>query len=432
MPSAVVEILSPGNRSSKNASGALMDRACELLEFKPHLLLVDLFPPWRIRPLSRRLLTCHFPVPAALFQLLELLGQIICTWLRGQGPRYNSGSLGVALHPQHGVSETMIRWRWVAAVTTCRVAVIVSCLVARPLFPPSEKGGQDALQQEPKYQGLPASFWAFALKGYPAGGDYFPGIPEHVLAKHKSELADKAPPKQLLEKLHSGDPEAVPVLSHLLNDPDQMVAREAVYALARSRADKDKVFPLLLQALKKTKQSITFQSLVWAIQKQDKDRFTKEAIPVMVERITDPVPEIGGASVFQLGHVGTDAKAAVPKLVQVLGGDHKGKSDLMLQALVPWAVALMQIDPVGSEKVAMPLLIETINRNDPNTCLRGVWAVENIGPPAKLATPILLAILNGDKDKDWAPFFQRSLRAVVPKALRKIDPVIKLPEKPQD
>ncbi len=47
---AVIEIISPGNKSSKNAFRVLLDKACELLEHKIHLLLLDLFPPTRRDP----------------------------------------------------------------------------------------------------------------------------------------------------------------------------------------------------------------------------------------------------------------------------------------------------------------------------------------------------------------------------------------------
>jgi len=47
---AVVEVISPGNKSSKNAVRALLDKACELLEHKIHLLILDLFPPTKRDP----------------------------------------------------------------------------------------------------------------------------------------------------------------------------------------------------------------------------------------------------------------------------------------------------------------------------------------------------------------------------------------------
>jgi hypothetical protein len=42
---AMVEIVSPGNKSNRNAFRALVDKACELLEYRIHLLIVDPFPP---------------------------------------------------------------------------------------------------------------------------------------------------------------------------------------------------------------------------------------------------------------------------------------------------------------------------------------------------------------------------------------------------
>src|SRR5262245_742518 len=40
---AVLEIMSPGNKSNKHAIRAFVDKACELLEYRIHLLIVDPF-----------------------------------------------------------------------------------------------------------------------------------------------------------------------------------------------------------------------------------------------------------------------------------------------------------------------------------------------------------------------------------------------------
>jgi hypothetical protein len=47
---AVVEIISPGNKSNRHAFQALVDKACELLERRIHLLVIDPFPPGRRDP----------------------------------------------------------------------------------------------------------------------------------------------------------------------------------------------------------------------------------------------------------------------------------------------------------------------------------------------------------------------------------------------
>jgi hypothetical protein len=47
---AIVEIVSPGNKASKPAFRAFIDKACELLEYRIHLLIVDLFPPTKRDP----------------------------------------------------------------------------------------------------------------------------------------------------------------------------------------------------------------------------------------------------------------------------------------------------------------------------------------------------------------------------------------------
>jgi hypothetical protein len=41
----VVEIVSPGNKAGWNALRAFVEKACELLEHRVHLLLIDPFPP---------------------------------------------------------------------------------------------------------------------------------------------------------------------------------------------------------------------------------------------------------------------------------------------------------------------------------------------------------------------------------------------------
>jgi hypothetical protein len=42
---AMIEIVSPGNKASRHAFRALVNKACELLEHRIHLLLIDPFPP---------------------------------------------------------------------------------------------------------------------------------------------------------------------------------------------------------------------------------------------------------------------------------------------------------------------------------------------------------------------------------------------------
>ncbi len=42
---AVIEIVSPGNKSSRNAMRAFVEKAAELLDHRVHLLILDVFPP---------------------------------------------------------------------------------------------------------------------------------------------------------------------------------------------------------------------------------------------------------------------------------------------------------------------------------------------------------------------------------------------------
>ena len=47
---AMIEIISPGNKNNSNAFNAFIQKACELLEHRIHLLLIDPFPPGRRDP----------------------------------------------------------------------------------------------------------------------------------------------------------------------------------------------------------------------------------------------------------------------------------------------------------------------------------------------------------------------------------------------
>jgi hypothetical protein len=47
---AMIEIVSPGNKNNASAFQAFVEKACELLEHRIHLLLIDPFPPGRRDP----------------------------------------------------------------------------------------------------------------------------------------------------------------------------------------------------------------------------------------------------------------------------------------------------------------------------------------------------------------------------------------------
>jgi hypothetical protein len=47
---AIVEIVSPGNKAGRSQFRALLEKACDLLEYKIHLLLIDPFPPTKLDP----------------------------------------------------------------------------------------------------------------------------------------------------------------------------------------------------------------------------------------------------------------------------------------------------------------------------------------------------------------------------------------------
>ncbi len=47
---AVLEIVSPGNKSTRDGFRAFVNKACELLEHRVHLLLIDPFPPTKRDP----------------------------------------------------------------------------------------------------------------------------------------------------------------------------------------------------------------------------------------------------------------------------------------------------------------------------------------------------------------------------------------------
>lgn len=42
---AMIEVISPGNKSTRHAMRSLVEKTCEMLERRVHLLLIDLFPP---------------------------------------------------------------------------------------------------------------------------------------------------------------------------------------------------------------------------------------------------------------------------------------------------------------------------------------------------------------------------------------------------
>jgi Protein of unknown function (DUF4058) len=91
---AIIEIVSPGKKSSRNAIRSFVEKAADILNQGVHLLVVDLFPPTPRDPQGLpRLIGEEFGDES--FQLLPDKPLTVASYIGGEGPTIYANSIGV-------------------------------------------------------------------------------------------------------------------------------------------------------------------------------------------------------------------------------------------------------------------------------------------------------------------------------------------------
>jgi HEAT repeat protein len=193
---------------------------------------------------------------------------------------------------------------------------------------------------------------------------------------------------------------AVPALLIALKDKEWLVRGRAAYALGRIKYDGKVVVPALVAALEdKEIQS----SAAWAL-----GDFGPSAVPALVVALGHTDDDVRGWSAVALGHIGVEAREAVPALIEVV------KSRNCTKSRSSAAVALGCI----KSEVAIPVLIDAVKDNDADLRRVAAFALREFGAKAKPAVPTLIHALS-DSDMYVRQHAGWALQEIDPEAAKK-------------
>ncbi len=205
------------------------------------------------------------------------------------------------------------------------------------------------------------------------GSSSKPAIPSllKILANKMEDSFDRTVAASALGKIGLDANKAVPVLKECLEDQDFHVRVEAAYSL-------------------------------WEINQNPRD-----VMPALIEILNnDRNYNAQRRAVEVVGHIGPDAKGAVPALINNL----RLETGYARQRVI---AALQKIDAETAARKGIPILIAQLNRKGDYSRAASARRLGTFGPVAKEAVPSLIKALR-DEDKD--------VRKEAGIALKKIDP----------
>jgi HEAT repeat protein len=198
---------------------------------------------------------------------------------------------------------------------------------------------------------------------------------------------------------------AIPVLTEIVKDNKAFVAEEAAGALFGIGDDALPALKELLKAEKPGARAKAVRALMSLVQKKPA---AKEVAPLLIDLFkNDPDATVRAGAASGLGHLGIEAKTAVPLLVAGL----KDNNDDIFEAC---ARALGRF---GKEaKSAVPDMVAVAKNKDRDEYVRAscVRNLAEIGPDAKESVKDLIVLAQKDSSEE--------VRGTAAYALRKIDP----------
>ena len=189
---------------------------------------------------------------------------------------------------------------------------------------------------------------------------------------------------------------AGPDLVAALDDPDPLVRRVAIRAVAELAPDVPGAVPALAARFPDVE-------AIRAVAKFG--RAGGEAVPALVKLFAHADPEVRWQSVRAIGKIGEPALAAVPELMRLTA------EDPAWQVREHAAEALGDIGPAAI--AGLPALVKALH--DPNARVRrdAVRSLGQMGPAAKLALPEVRAA-NQDPDENVKTAAKRAARLIDP------------------
>jgi HEAT repeat protein len=118
------------------------------------------------------------------------------------------------------------------------------------------------------------------------------------------------------------------------------------------------------------------------------NKVTKEHVEAIANQLASPDQMTRMHAVRALGSLGTEAKAAIPMLVQAMQTTDPTTRHL----------AAMALAAIADAKTAVPPLIDTLKDKESSVRLAAVQALGRLGPLAKPAVPGLIEVLQKDRE----------------------------------
>lgn len=175
----------------------------------------------------------------------------------------------------------------------------------------------------------------------------------------------------------------------LLLDPDPFVQIWFAYHL-----EQEKTVPRLVQAMDNSDGRIRRKAV--EILRQEK------AVEGLVQGLKNKDPEVRQLAIRGLAELGPAVKPFLPGLAECLGDDDLIVSGRARQILVKF----------GADSV--PFFLKTLQDRNPKVRRSAVFALGQIGPPAKEAVPLLVEMLKNDDQGELAWEIRRALKKISP------------------
>lgn len=295
------------------------------------------------------------------------------------------------------------------------------------------------------------------------------------LASEDVEVRRQAVFDYCVHRWRSSDPQAVPAVIHALEEDQDVWVRdnaacvlgsiagptptpEAVQALIRAlEGDKDAhvrataaavlgyhalrepgVMPALLQALQRDESPDVRWAIVHTLssvaREADADlikMLEEEAVPVLIETLTDQFGKVRSEAAMTLGYIGSEA--AVPTLVERLVD-----RDSDVRQSAAWALRRIGVDPISAllqalededpavradtvralgifwseEEQVIPALTRALEDESSDVRLAAVWVLSEIGPRARQAVPALIRVLEEDEVESVRERAAKALKSI--------------------
>lgn len=204
-------------------------------------------------------------------------------------------------------------------------------------------------------------------------------LPDLIRALKHGAASERLRGAKSLGRLGGLARDAMPALSHLLQDEDAKVRESAAQAIGQMGAD---ALPKLCDMLTHSDKYIRRQT-VWALGRLGAS--AKDALPDLCEALKDSDPRTASGAAQAIGTMGEDGADGVPFLAEAMRGTN----------IVLCRLAAKALSQVGTP--ALATLIAHLQHVDPFVRGEAALALGWMGEKARSAVPFLATAIRGSR-----------------------------------